>query len=165
MNGVDIFVLIILAFFILRGLIIGFIKEVLSLLGLILAVFVSLKFSDYMTFYLKFIKDPLLLKIASILVLFALVILGTQLVIFLLRKAIKPTFLGVLDKLLGLIIGFVEGFVIAGTILYFAGRFDIVRPYIENSKFSHKISKAYENYVINHFSDIREFFKGESAEK
>ncbi|MDI6850876.1 MAG: CvpA family protein [bacterium] len=159
MNGVDVIVLIVLAFFALRGLLVGLIKEVLSLVGLILAIFISLKFSDLMSFYLKGIKDPLILKVLSILILFALVIFLTQLVIFLIRKAIKPTFISILDKFLGLLLGIFEGIVVAGTLLYFASRFEFARVYIEKSAYSGTISKIYENVVIKNFNEVREFFE------
>ncbi|MEO0265110.1 MAG: CvpA family protein [candidate division WOR-3 bacterium] len=158
MNGIDIFTLVLLSFFALRGILVGFIKEVLSLVGLVVAVFVSLKFSDLMSFYLKGIKDPLLLKVASILILFVLVIFLTQLVIFLIRKALKPTFISVLDRLLGFSLGLLEGIILSGTILYFAGRFEIVKPYIEKSKFSIKISNIYEQYALKYFGELKEFF-------
>uniref|UniRef100_A0A7C2P3K5 CvpA family protein n=1 Tax=candidate division WOR-3 bacterium TaxID=2052148 RepID=A0A7C2P3K5_UNCW3 len=159
MNGVDVIVLIVLAFFVLRGLLVGLIKEILSLVGLILAIFISLKFSDLMGFYLKGIKDPLILKVLSILILFALVIFLTQLVIFLIRKAIKPTFIGLLDRFFGLLLGFLEGVVVAGTLLYFAGRFEFARVYIEQSAYSGTISKIYETVVIKNFREVREFFE------
>lgn len=164
MNGVDIFTLVFLSFFALRGILVGFIKEVLSLVGLIVAVFVSLKFSDLMAFYLKGIKDPLLLKVASILILFVLIIFLTQLVIFLIRKAIKPTFLGVLDRFLGFSLGLIEGFIVCGTILYFAGRFDVVKPYIERSALSVKIVNIYEEHALRYFGELREFFSKQAED-
>ncbi|MGB9824320.1 MAG: CvpA family protein [Candidatus Hydrothermia bacterium] len=165
MNGVDIFSIVLLAIFSLRGLLVGFVKEILSLVGLIIAIFVSLKFSDLMTFYLKGIKDPLLLKVASILILFVLVIFLTQLVIFLIRKALKPTFVGVIDKLLGFAMGFFEGFIVCGTILYFAGRFDVIKPFLDRSKFSHKIASYYERYALSYFGELKEFFSKSMEEK
>jgi len=159
MNGVDVIVLVILLFFALRGLLVGLIKEVLSIVGLFLAVFISLKFNDYMSFYLKGIQDPLILKVASILILFILVIFLTQLVIFLIRKALKPTFISVVDRLLGFLLGVFEGFVVAGTLLYFASRFEFANAYIEKSAYSSKISKIYESVVIRNFKDVKEFFE------
>jgi membrane protein required for colicin V production len=165
MNGVDIFSIVLLAIFSFRGLLVGFVKEILSLVGLIIAIFVSLKFSDLMAFYLKGIKDPLLLKVASILILFVLIIFLTQLVIFLIRKALKPTFIGVVDKLLGFTLGFIEGFIVCGTILYFAGRFDVMRPYLDRSKFSQKISSYYERYALSYFGELKEFFTNSIEER
>lgn len=159
MNGVDVVVLIILVFFALRGLLVGLIKEVLSLVGLVLAIFVSLKFSDLMSFYLKGINDPLILKVLSILILFVLVIFLTQLVIFLIRKALKPTFIGIIDRLLGLLLGIFEGIIVAGTLLYLASRFEFAKDYLEKSAYSGKISTIYERVVIRNFHEVREFFE------
>lgn len=164
MNGVDIFTIVLLSFFALRGILVGFIKEILSLVGLIVAVFVSLKFSDLMSFYLKGIKDPLLLKVASILILFVLIIFLTQLVIFLVRKALKPTFISVVDRFLGFTLGLMEGFIVSGTILYLAGRFNVVRPYIEKSKFSIKIVNIYEQHALRYFGELREFFSKQAED-
>lgn len=164
MNGIDIFVLILLLFFSLRGLLVGFLKELLSLVGLILAVFISLRFNDVMGFYLRGIKDPLLLKVLSILILFVLIIMLTQLVIFLLRKLLKPKVIGFMDRILGLLFGFFEGFVFAGTILYFAGRFEFTRQYIEKTVYAWRVSSFYEHYVVRYFSDVKEFFENIGTE-
>lgn len=159
MNGLDIFVIVVFLFFALRGLLVGLIKEVLSIVGLIAAVIISLKFNHLMGFYLKGINDPLILKVLSVLILFFLVIALTQLVILLIRKVIKPTIIGAVDKVLGLILGLFEGLVVIGTLLYFGSRFDFAREWINQSRYAYRISNLYERVVISNFTEIKEFFE------
>jgi len=158
-NGIDIVVLVLVLIFTLRGLRAGFIKELLSLVGLIIAIYVSLRFNDLMGFYLKGIKDPLLLKVLSIVILFVLVLFLTNLVIFLTQRFLKPGLFGFANKILGLLFGFLEGFILCGAILFFVGRFNVFKSYIGESAYSGKVSFIFEKYVVSHFSDLKDFFE------
>ncbi len=118
MNGLDLLVLIVILAFVARGLHRGLIKEVFTTLGLFgglyLAVFETGKIVYYLTPYIpsKFLAYLVAFFVVFFFVYFVVMMIGDAL-----AKLIKVLMLGFFDSFLGGVLGFVEGFFIAGALL------------------------------------------------
>ncbi len=114
MNWIDIVVVIIITISGVFAFFKGFIREALSILGLIIATILSFRFYRHFSVYLKSIiaAKPLREFVAFIIIF--LVLLGIVAVITYLAKIIfKKAGLNFYDRLLGLIFGIIRGLIIA----------------------------------------------------
>lgn len=158
MNLIDAIIIIILLLFGVIGFKRGIIKEIVVFIGVILVLFLSYKLKniigDILVLKLPFITMPdLFLGASSLNIIFyqAIGFLITLIILTLLWKiliSISGIFerilrftivLGIPSKLLGLLLGLVEGYVIA-----FCGLFIINQPFfdhteLENSKYAYNI--------------------------
>ena len=107
MNFIDIIISIFVLLFAYKGLKRGIIKELISLLSLILGIYIAINFSflleDYLTKNLS--KYEEFVSIISFTMVFLIVFLSLKTAGFLIRKLVKSLQLGFLDKLLGLLFG------------------------------------------------------------
>ena len=119
MSYIDIILLLFLLYGAYKGFREGFIIEVATLLGLFLGVYVSIKYSSYTediltvffnlsTKYISYIA----LAITFIVVIVAVYVLGK-----ILTKFVDILSLGLINKMLGTVLGVVKYFVIVGVLL------------------------------------------------
>ncbi|MCF0177689.1 MAG: CvpA family protein [Bacteroidales bacterium] len=108
----------------------GLVKQLISILILVLGITLSIRFAttgaEFLQPYLEI--DFKWLKIISFAVIFILVALVLSLVEKLITKIVKITLLGWVNHLLGMILGIVECAVILSLVVYF---FDSVNSLIE----------------------------------
>ncbi|MBR5154788.1 MAG: CvpA family protein [Alphaproteobacteria bacterium] len=115
LSNIDVVILIGIAISMIVAFIRGFVKEVLSIVGLGLFVFISVNFSADLTTWLKqFIQSDMMAKFVAFLVIMALFyaiwIIGTDKVI----SRIRTSTLSFMDRLFGLIFGFFRATIILG---------------------------------------------------
>ncbi len=120
MNLLDAICLLLIIGFSFWGLIRGFIREAFSLGGIILGVFLGLSlnagFGAILTPLLGVEAD--MGQILAFIIIFLLVSLLISLLGVLVKKAAKFVLLGWLDRLLGLVFGFVKGVLIASVVCF-----------------------------------------------
>jgi membrane protein required for colicin V production len=131
MTFIDIALLVLLGGFILAGFWFGVIHMVGSLVGLILGAVLAGRFYDDAALW----AAPYLggnSKLASILMFFLIFVLVTRLVGLLVLLADKVfkfvaiiPFLKSFNRLLGALFGLIEGTLVLGLVVYFAGRFPV----------------------------------------
>lgn len=125
METLDIVVLIPVIYFGFKGFQSGLLKEVLSLVGLILAVFLTLNYLDEFTSYakqitgLKEIYNPFVMGF----ILFVGVMLLTTLIIHFASKFINAIQLSTVNKLLGLAFGSLKAAIMVSSALIFLSGF------------------------------------------
>lgn len=181
MNVVDIIIIILLLLYVLKGWSDGFIKETVTFIGgfavIVIAYLLKNPVSIFLYKTLPFFKfsGPLsgisvlniivyeliaFLLVASILLAIYVVILKITRI---LEKIVKITFILALpSKILGAIVGFIEGIVVTFIILFVFMQFTLTRNYIQKSNFADTILTKTPllgsaiNPIYNSFKEIIE---------
>lgn len=114
MNILDIIIVVLMTFLVVRGVMRGLVSEVASLLGIVLGIWLGIRYMDHVTALLK----PHLPEFSFLPVIgFALVFLGVLILFNLLgwglKALFKKTLLGWLDRTLGAALAVIKGVVIA----------------------------------------------------
>ena len=109
MNTLDIIILIILAFSIIKGLLQGFLKGISSLVAILVGLLLAKRYYlPASAMLVKFhIPDPK--GLTGYLVVFLLFYLGIKLIFFLLQRLSKRSGLTAVDRVLGCLLGFLKG--------------------------------------------------------
>ena len=111
------FIILISLFF---GFYRGFIRELLALIGLVIAFYCANKYSDLFISYVPFGFDDSINKIITYLVIFILVLIISALIIKLINKFIKSAGLSFINIFMGGFFGFIRGLLISLLIIYLA---------------------------------------------
>ncbi|MBW1708534.1 MAG: CvpA family protein [Deltaproteobacteria bacterium] len=149
MNGLDIVILVILCFFLLKGFIRGFIKEIVSIVGLLVAFFLAILYYPQTADLLEPFLDKLSYR--NLLVLsFLSLFLATYIIVIvlglLLDRFIKISMAKPLNIILGGVVGLIKGVFLASLMLIvITGFLEPKSPLLKESQ-----ARPYFNY----FTDI-----------
>jgi membrane protein required for colicin V production len=141
-NPLDIGIVIIFGFFLVRGFFKGFVREIFSLIGFLGGFYGACTYYlETAKFLSKWISPVAYLNIVS----FVLIFLGVFILISLLGAAIKflldIVFLGWIDRVLGVLTGFIKGILIVSVLLMaFAIFFPEWKPLMATSTLAPKIT-------------------------
>ncbi len=117
MNWLDIVIAIVLVIGILLGLKTGLIKMVVSLAGLILAIFLAGRFYVALAGVMTFIPSEQVAKVVAYIIIFVVIMLIAALAAWLLTKIASAILLGWINRLTGAIVGLIVGAIFCGAIL------------------------------------------------
>jgi membrane protein required for colicin V production len=117
MNWLDIVIIIALIIPIFVGLMLGFIRTVLFLAGIIVGVILASNFYRELAGVLTFVSNPNIANIVAFIIILAGVMLLAILAAILLRAILRAMTLGWVDRLGGAILGFVTGAILISAIL------------------------------------------------
>lgn len=124
MNVIDIIVLLVLAIFGLTGFKNGLAKELLGLVGIIFAIFLSIHYSDSLANLLHGLirTNSGYLPWISLIILLVCTLVAFQLLIYLITGLLNALALGIPNRLLGMAFGLLKsGLIISIVLLIFAG--------------------------------------------
>ena len=100
----------------------GFVREAVSLVGWIFAVWLSITYVEVVAVYLQpYIEVPSLRLAAAFLALFMSVIIITGFVVFVIGIAVEKTEMSGTDRVLGVVFGVARGLAIISVIVALAG--------------------------------------------
>jgi len=117
MNLLDVIIIACMVFLIVRGIFRGFIREIGSLAGVILGIWLASLYQPQMTDFLKpFLPSGKFLPLISFALIFLVVLVLCNVVGWLLKKLVKKIFLGWADRTLGAALAVFKGVIIT----YFA---------------------------------------------
>ena len=107
MNWIDIIIIVLLVFGLARGFINGFVKELASLLALILGIWGAIKFSSFTAakLYDYFDMTGQYVGIIAFLITFGIIVVIIHFVGLLADKFVDALSLGFLNRLLGIVFG------------------------------------------------------------
>jgi membrane protein required for colicin V production len=118
MNTLDIIFIIILGILCMRGIFRGMVREIASILGLVLAFVLANAFhAQLLPSVQKFIETPGYARAVAYLAIFFGVMLGVFIISTLLRQFLKLIMLGWLDRIGGGGLGFAKGLLLCSVIL------------------------------------------------
>jgi len=123
MNVIDLVILGVLAVFAVKGLIRGVIMEVFTLIGLLIGYLIALREMSVVAGFLEkwlHLKPPVP-GIVGFILIFLLIVIVFRLIAGLLRKFVKWTFLGWLDRGLGTLLGLFKGILISSLLIMLVG--------------------------------------------
>lgn len=121
MNPFDMMVVVILVYFLIIGIIRGSIREITSIAALLGGFyFAYLYYEAFAGVFSAFIQTDYIRNITAFLVLFCIVAVSVILVGTLLRSLMKLVLLGVVDRLLGAVIGAVKAIIVISVLHFLA---------------------------------------------
>lgn len=124
MNILDFLIVLPLAYFFYRGFVNGLIKEVLSIVGIILAVFFTFQYMEPVAGFISPLFEPesSFIPFVSALIIFISTLSIVHLVAFLSRKFLETIKLNFINRISGAAFGFLKsGIVISAVLLILAG--------------------------------------------
>jgi len=153
MSWLDIIILIILVIPTLIGLKIGFIKALLSIIGVIVGVVLAGRFSEQLGGALTFISDPGWARIAAFAIILVAVMIIASIVAALTKRILSAMLLGWVNHLVGAVLGFGLGLVFCGAILTIWIKYLGIGESISGS--------ALANFLLNVFPVVLAFLPAE----
>ena len=120
MNYIDIIIILLLLFASYKGLKRGLIKELVSLISLILGIYIASNFSFFLDSYLSksFPKYGDFVSITSFIIVFLIVVVSLKLAGILISKLAKSLQLGIINRVLGLLFAASKTLLIISFILF-----------------------------------------------
>jgi len=136
MNYIDIIIIILLAFAMIRGFINGLVKEVASLAALILGIWGAIRFSSFTAekLYDYFDMSGQYVGIISFLVTFGIIVIIIHFIGLLVDKLMEAVSLGFINKLLGILFGLFKSVLIMSIIFVVLNAIDARRPFLPKEK-------------------------------
>jgi membrane protein required for colicin V production len=126
MNWIDFIIIILLVFGLARGFMNGFIKELASLLALVLGIWGAIKFSTFTSerLYDYFDMTGQYVGIIAFLITFIIIVIIIHFIGLVVDKFVEKISLGVLNSLLGLVFGVFKTALILSVIFTILNAFD-----------------------------------------
>ncbi len=147
MNWIDLIIIVFLVFGLARGFINGFIKELASLLALVLGIWGAIKFSTFTAakLYDYFDMTGQYVGIAAFLITFIIIVIIIHFIGLAVDKFVETISLGFLNSLLGIVFGIFKTVLILSVIFVILNAIDakhhfLPRKQIEESKFYNSIA-------------------------
>lgn len=123
MNFLDLIILIPIAYFAYRGFVNGFIKEVVGIIGIVLAVYITFEYMGTLSgIVAPYVENRDRATVVTGLVMFLGIVILVQLTGVLLQKFFEAIKLGIVNQLAGLLFGALKSaIVISAVLLLLAG--------------------------------------------
>ncbi|MGD0341686.1 MAG: CvpA family protein [Bacteroidales bacterium] len=136
MNWIDLIIIVILILAVLRGFTNGFVKEVASLLALILGIWGAIKFSSFTAarLYDWFDMTGQFVGIISFLVTFLIIVVVIHFIGVLADKMISAIALGFLNRILGIVFGLIKDILILSVIFTVLNVIDVRHHFLPKEK-------------------------------
>ena len=122
-NYFDVTVIVILALFALRGCFRGFVDEISGLIGLIGGLWMARHFYQDVSPLLTFVGNEQLRGIMAYVLVFLAFLVVVAIVGHIVKRLVSLAFIGWVDKLAGLALGLVKGFIICSVLLLLVKNF------------------------------------------
>ena len=151
----DIAILIIIAISALISLFRGFVREVLSLLAWVVAIWVAYKFSaSAAPLFEAYIELPSARQILAFVVLLVAALMAVGIINFLIAKIVESTGLTGTDRALGMIFGVLRGIVLVTVLVMLAGATPLPQdPWWRESIFIGHF-QALAEYALQYFPPV-----------
>lgn len=166
MNLLDYIIIIMMVFLIVKGLFRGFIREIASLIGIILGIWLGKLFEPSMTNLLRsYLPSSQYLPLLSFAVLFAATLISFNILGWAIKLLFKKIFLGWLDRSLGVGLAVIKGVVITYLAIVMLTFFlPMGTPLIAGSKLAPWIIRSYQSIISlispNHYETWKQKIVG-----
>lgn len=148
LNVLDIVFLIVVLFSILLGVIKGFVRELFSLVFLVVAVtFAFLFYDEAGTFFVKYLENRELSNFAGFISIFVMILIVGAVVTYFLKKILTVGPLKSVDRILGGVFGLLRGILISGIIVFGLIVFSVKEDVVTKSKLSPYVLHSIDIFV------------------
>jgi len=149
MNLLDYIIIILMVFLIIRGVMRGFIREIFSLAGIVLGIWLAVLFQPQATEFIRpYLPDGKYLPLLSVVGLFAVIFITFNIAGWAVGLLFKKAFLGWFDRILGACFAVVKGIVIIYVAMVFLTFFVPEKtPLIAGSRLTPLIIRSYQSMV------------------
>ena len=136
MSYLDIFLIIIIGWGAYNGFLMGLIKELASILGIIFGIYLAKNYYSFLDqkLYLLFESEANYLSLISAVIIFLLTIMIFKIVASFLTKFLKLIALGLLNKIIGAIFGVLKSLLILCVIIFVFSKINNAVNIIEKDK-------------------------------
>jgi membrane protein required for colicin V production len=149
MNLLDIIIIAVMFFFMLKGILRGFIREIASLAGVITGIWLANLFQPQMTEYLKsYVPAIDSLPLISFVIIFVSVLIVSSLLGWFLKLSFKKADFGWADRTLGVGLATLKGVIIVYLVIVLLTFFIPAKtPLIADSKLAPLVIMSYQSMV------------------
>ena len=167
MNLLDYIIIIIIAYLLIKGVLRGFVREISSLAGIILGIWLGNLFQPQVTEFLRpYLPSVQYLPLISFAVLFALILGLCNILGWAISLLCKKIFLGGIDRLLGAGLAILKGVIITYLIIVILTFFIPSKtPLISSSRLAPWVIRSYQfitGFISpGHYQNLKERFLGE----
>lgn len=118
MNIFDIIIVVVLSFCLIRGFLIGMVRQISSIVGVLAGFLAAIRYYPLLTGYLKeWIDTPGYRDIAAFMILFCIVFIVVILLAWIIHYLMKVSKIGWVDRVLGVIFGAVKAALVVSILL------------------------------------------------
>ena len=167
MNLLDYIIIITMIYLIVKGILRGFIREIASLMGIILGIWLANLFQPQMTDLLKsYLPFARYLPLISFAIIFAAVLISCNILGWALKLLFKKILLGWVDRSLGALLAVAKGVIITYLIIVMLTFFLPAKtPLIAGSELAPWIIKSYQSMISlispDHYQNWKRKIMGE----
>lgn len=167
MNILDYIIIAILLFFTVKGILMGFIREIASLAGIILGFWLGIKFIPEVTQFLAdYVPESRFLPFLSFTLVFVGVLVLSNVAGWILYHFFKKVFLGWFDKLMGAVFAVLKTILITYFMIVILTIFVPAKaPLIANSTLAPWVIKSYQSIISlvspDHYRNLKKKLIGE----
>jgi membrane protein required for colicin V production len=149
MNLLDYIIIILMIYLIVRGLLRGFVREIASLAGIVLGIWIGNLFQPQMTVFLRsYLPFPRYVPLISFAVIFAAVLVACNIIGWFLKTVFRKIFLGWVDRGLGAVFAILKGVVIIYLVIVMLTFFIPAKtPLISRSMLAPWIIRSYQSMI------------------
>jgi len=167
MNLLDLFIVVAMIFFVVRGLFRGFFREIGSIAGVILGIWIGCVYQTQITACLgAYFPSWKLLPVISFAAVFFVVVVLCNLVGWGLSIISKKAFLGWADKILGAGLAILKGIIITYLVIILLTFFVPSKtPFITGSRLAPLIISSYQSMTSLIFPDYYDKWKRKFSDK
>ena len=160
MNAFDIIVGVILAYSLFRGLFRGLVKEASSIIGVLGGFFAAYSFYGLLAGYLSgVVSNPAYRNLLAFLIIFCAVVVLVNVLAIVIKYLLRIVFLGWLDRLGGVVFGFIKGaLIVAVLFLALTAFLPKGTPLIKDSLAAPYVSLVSERLASLVASDVKREF-------
>lgn len=137
MNFIDLIVIIVTSFFLLRGLFRGFILELTIVIGLIVGYLIAISYYDYLSIFVFKQYFPQLPDSISNVISFAIIFIslniGLRLLAGIVNKTLKFAMLNWVNRLLGAVFGTIKALLILGISVFLLNLIPFSNTFLEKA--------------------------------
>jgi membrane protein required for colicin V production len=170
MNLLDIIIIVTMIFLLVKGIFRGFIREIASLTGIILGIWLANHFQPQMTHFLRtYLPTSQYLPLMSFAIIFAFFLVLCNLLGWGLNIFFKKTFFGWVDKTLGGWLAVTKGVILTYLVIVLLTFYLPAKtPLIAESKLAPFIIKSYQSMIRlispGHYENWKKRILGEKKE-
>ena len=166
MNPLDMVIIVILGYSLIRGIFRGLVKEISSIVGVLAGFYAAYTYYPFLARFLaRWISNTGYLNILSFLIIFCFIIILISIVGIIIKYLLNIAFLGWVDRICGAGFGIIKGILIVSVVLISLTAFlPKGAPIIKNSLLSPHVTLISEKMVKVVSKDLKQLYETKAEE-